>query len=57
LLALKSKIITNTTKLHSPVSTKTFFIMSDNDCYEYDDDVDEDTRVWKITLNTRMKRR
>jgi hypothetical protein len=42
LLALKSKIITNTTKLHSPVSTNTFFIMSDNDCYEYDDDVDED---------------
>jgi hypothetical protein len=42
LLALKSKIITNTTKLHSPMSTKTFFIMSDNDCYEYDDDVDED---------------
>jgi hypothetical protein len=35
---LKSKLITNTTKIHSPVSTKTFFIMSDNDCYEYDDD-------------------
>jgi hypothetical protein len=42
LLALKSKLITNTTKLHSPVSTKTFFIMSDNNSYEYDNDADED---------------